>query len=161
MDKFEDFTYGLKGYLTWIMIFGFCFFLVISSLSTYVFFIIKKEVSEDLIVSLLGTTCMYLLVLWMASAIKFARETIQELYIDDDCLSGYFYFRYQFEFHFADIASVKDYKVTWAMSRTRTFPQGGMAMQITLKNGATYFISPHMKKFNELRELLMDRVGNS
>jgi len=94
------------------------------------------------------------------SAIKFARETIQELYIDDDCLSGYFYFRYQFKFHFAEIASVKDYKVTWAMSRTRTFPQDGMAMQITLKNGATYFISPHMKKFKELRELLMSRVDN-
>ena len=82
MHKYEDWTHGLKGYLIWGMIFGLCLYLFSLCLSTFLVLRNKIEFSEHYIGLLLFFFASVAFVLWMLSAIKFARET-HYLYLEN------------------------------------------------------------------------------
>jgi hypothetical protein len=150
---------GDFGFCIWILPLALLFFSGFSYIAINISFLRHLWNSEGVIFLVLMHFISTGSVLWFAYEIKTALKIIQEIQIKNNTIYITLYFRKKLKIEFGDLLSSEYLREnSYFLKKHRCVQTEAPCMQIKTKDNRTYLITPHMERFDELKNKLEEIV---
>lgn len=161
-NQYKDITLGQYGIFIYVVPLGILMFTYFIYLTINALFIISYGDADNIVFMLLAFTIIGSLLLRLIYELIFSLRMVQELKVTNDTITAIFYFRKKRKLEIIEIKSIHLLESNgYLLSKHRCVQTDEPCLEIKMKDGKSYLITPNMERFDELKEMLPKLVEDN